>query len=574
MKKVIQMSPFEKAGIGKKHFKKEGREMKSKIIFVLVGAVIGFGTLLGFSPPALPAAKAVEMRWAVEMEIATVDPAKSTNNWEWIMALNIYDPLIFPDPDPKKKLKPWIANSWNVSPDGQTYTFHLKKGLTFHDGSEITAEDVAFSMERLVTTGGPVGTQFKMIKPGSAKVIDKYTVAFNLSSRDPAFLARMTIFRILNKSLVLKNKAPGRFGEFGDYGEKFLITHDAGSGPYKVVSMKHGDRLVLEKFEDYSLAKWGPNSIDRITVFMIPEIVTIAAKFEKGEVDLGIWSLPVKTMESWKKNPNFVVKDDVAQVSWYLVMNNKKPPLDDLYVRKAISYAFDYETMVHSILGGGQRSTGPVPAGVFGHSDDIYQYNRDLKKAKEMLQKSKYTPAHLAEFNLEIAAVAGSERFKKVALLAANNLAEIGLKGQVKAVRWTDICQAQKTPETAYPMVVFYQSATIPHPLYFLVFFTPEGWGTAYPPGGMYYQNPKVTELIEKANNTPDLEKQDDYYIEAQKLIVEDAPILFTHYDQRSTPFWRYLKGYKAPAGANFYEFWFHRFSMDVNDELYKKNHP
>lgn len=372
----------------------------------------------------------------------------------------------------------------------------------------------------------------------------------------------------------MKNKEPGRFGEFGDFGEKFLNTHDAGSGPYQVASMKHADRLVLEKFEDYSLAKWKPSSIDRITMFMIPEIVTIAAKFEKGEVDLGLWSLPVKTLEAWKKNPNFTVKEDVPQLTWYLPMNNQKPPLNDPYVRKAICYAFDYESMVHSILGGGKRSTGVVPPGILGHGEDIFYYTRDLKKAKEMLQKSKYTPAQLAQFNIEIAAVAGSERFKKVALLVASNLAEIGLKGQVKAVRWTDICQAQKTPETAYSMVVFYQSGIIPHPLFFLVFFTQEGWGTAYPPGGIYYQNPKVSELIEKANETKDSEKQTQMYIQAQKLIVEDAPAVFTHYDLRSVPFWRYLKGYQFPAGAQHFEFWFPRFWMDVNDELYKKNHP
>lgn len=547
--------------------------MGRKTLCILGGIILLVGLEAGYPLQILASPKAVEINWAVEMEIASVDPGKSTNNWEWVIAVNIYDPLLFPDPDPKKKLQPWIADSWSVSPDGKTYTFKLKRGVKFHDGLEISAEDVAFSMERLVTTGGPVGTQFKMIKPGSTKVIDKYTVAFNLDHKDPAFLARMTIFRILNKNLVMKNKAPGRFGEYGDFGEKFLTTNDAGSGPYKVASMKHGDRLVLEKFRDYSLAKWAPTSIDRITVFMIPEIVTIAAKFEKGEIDLGIWSLPPKTIEAWKKNPNFVVREDVAAVTWYLVMNNKKPPFDDLYVRKAIAYAFDYNTAMNSILGGGRRSTGPVPTGVFGHGDEIYKYEQDLNKAKEMLKKSKYTPAQLAQFNIEIGAVAGSERFKKVALLAASNLAEIGLKGQVKAARWTDICQVQQKPETAYNMVVFYQSATIPHPLYFLVFFTQEGWGTAYPPGGMYYQNPKVTELIEKANDTKDPEKQDEYYIEAQRLIVEDTPTLFTHYDQRSTPFWRYVKGYIAPAGANYYELWFQRFYVDVNDELYKKNH-
>jgi len=545
--------------------------MKRKMIG-LMG--MGLGLLMASFQISPAAAKPIEMRFSTEMEIASLDPLKSSNNWEWVSVLNIYDTLIFPDPDPKVKFRPWIANSWNITPDGKTYTFHLKKGLRFHDGSEITAEDVVFSMERLVAVGGPVSTHFKMVKPGAAKRIDKYTVSFGLDSPDPAFLARMTIFRILHKNLVLKNRAPGRFGEFGDYGEKFLTTHDAGSGPYRIVSMKHGDRVVFEKFQDYSLAKWGPNSIDRMTLFIIPEHVTIAAKFEKGELDLGVWSLPIKTIEGWKKNPNFTITEDISPVTWFLVMNNKKPPLDDENVRKAIAYAFDYETMVQAILGGGKRAGGPVPVGIFGYRDEPPLYNRDLAKAQEMIKKSKYTIAQLSQFNLEIAAVAGSERFKKIALLAAHNLAEIGLKGQVKAARWTDICQAQQKPETAYPFVVCYQSGIVPHPEYWMVFFTPKGWGTAYPPGGIYYQNPKVTELMEKAALEKNLERLDEYYIEAQKYIMEDSPVLIPNYDKRSVPLWRYLKGYKHPAGAQFFEFWFHRFSMDVNDELYKKNHP
>jgi peptide/nickel transport system substrate-binding protein len=182
--------------------------MKRRILWLL-GA--SFGVLCAFAQTSIAAGKPIEMRWAVEMEIASVDPIKFTNNWESIVSLNIYDPLLFPDPDPKKRLKPWIADSWAISPDDKTYTFQLKKGLKFHDGSEISAEDVAFSMERLVTTGGPIGTYFKIIKPGSTKVIDKYTVAFNLDHKDPAFLARMTALRILNRNLVMKNKALGRF---------------------------------------------------------------------------------------------------------------------------------------------------------------------------------------------------------------------------------------------------------------------------------------------------------------------------------------------------------------------------
>ncbi|HYB20702.1 MAG TPA: ABC transporter substrate-binding protein [Thermodesulfobacteriota bacterium] len=545
--------------------------MKRRTLSVLL---VGLGVLYLWTGISIAAGKPIEMWFASEMEIASLDPLKSSNNWEWVTVLNIYDTLLLPDPDPKINFKPWIASSWKTSPDGKTYTFHLNKGLKFHNGSEITAEDVVFSLERMLTAGGPVSTHFKGVKPGAAKVIDRYTVSFSLDHPDPAFLARMTIFRIVNKNLVLKNKAPGRFEDFGDYGEKFLTTNDAGSGPYRIVSMKHGDRVVFEKFPDYSLAKWGLNSIERMTLFIIPEHVTIAAKFEKGELDLAVWSLPIKTIDGWRKNPNFIITEDISPVSWFLVMNNKKPPLDDIYVRKAIAYAFDYDTMINAILGGGKRAGGVVPPGIFGHTEAPPLFSRDLNKAKEMIKKSKYSPAQLSHFNLEIAAVAGSERFKKIALLTAHNLDEIGLKGQVKAARWTDICQVQQKPETAYPFVVCYQSGIVPHPEYWMVFFTPKGWGTAYPTGGIYYQNPKVNELMEKASVEKNPENLDEYYIEAQKYIMEDVPALVPNYDKRSVPLWRYLKGYKHPAGAQFFEFWFHRFSMDADDELYKKNHP
>jgi len=557
--------------LNKFYFKKgEEMNMEKKLKWIFIIVLLAIWQML-YSPIAQ--AKPIEFRFAGEMEIASLDPIKSSNNWEWMVAVNIYDTLVFPNPDPKERFKPWIAEFWSISSDRKTYTFRLKKGLKFHDGSEITSEDVAFSMERILAMGGPVTAQFKMVKPGGVQIIDKYTVALNLSAPDPSFIARLTIFRILNKKLVLKNKQPGKYGEFGDYGEKFLVTNDAGSGPYKVISMKHGDRVILEKFNDYSLSKWRENSFDKISIYMIPEHVTIATKFEKGEIDMATWALPVQTIQRWRKNPNFEIKEDISQVTWYIVMNNKKPPFDDIAIRKAVSYAFDYDTEMNAILGGGKRSTGPVPPGIIGHSDNIYYYKRDLEKAREWLKKSKYTPAQLSQFNIEIAAVAGSERFKKIALLAVNNLAEIGLKASVKAARWTDICAAQQKPETAYSMVVCYQSASIPHPDYWLVYFTPKGWGTAYPPGGIYYENPKVTELINEASQTDDPDKQQKFYEQAQKLIVEDAPILFTHYDKRLTPFWRYVKGYFYPAGAQYYELWFHRFWMDINDELYKKNH-
>ena len=515
----------------------------------------------------------IELRVGWMMQIPSIDPRNQSNNWEYVVANNVYDSLVYPDPDPKSLCKPWIAESWKVSPDAKTYTFHLKKGLKFHDGSEITAEDVAFSMDRQQTLGGAISANFKSVKAGTTKAIDKYTVAFNLQEPDPAFLPSLFLFKILSKQQILKNKQPGKYGEYGDYGVKWIDTHDAGSGPYRVIQRLHGDRLILEKFKDYSLRPWQKNSIDKVTIQTIPELVTIAAKFKKGEIDLADWTLPPSKMKELEKFEGTEVHYAPIDTSWFLVLNNKKPPLDCKYVRQAMAYAFDYDVVIKNILIGGKRSKGPVPYGVPGHNDQVEMYKRDIKKAKEIIAKSKYSKSQLAKFTMELAAVAGSERFHHIGLLAAANFSEIGLNVKVKDVRWADICQHQVKPETAFNIVVFYQSGNVPHPQRFLLFYTPAGWGTSYPPGGIYYENPKVTECMNKAKNAASLEEQYKYYKEAQALLVPDYPSLFLHNDLLAQPLWKYVKGYKMPAGAFYYQLRFDTFTMDTSDKYYKANH-
>jgi len=551
-----------------------------KPVFLLMSVFLVMGILMAMSPGVCSggAGDQIELRiaWMMHMwmmHIPSLDPRNQTNNWEYVVATNVYDPLVFPDPSPGNLCKPWIAESWKVSDDAKSYTFRLRKGVKFHDGSEVTAEDVAFSMDRQQTLGGPISSYFKAVKPGTTKVIDKYTVQFNLEKPDPSFMASLFVFKILNKDQIVKNKGPGKYGEFGDYGVKWIDSHDAGSGPYKVVKRIHGDRLVLEKFRDYSLREWKPTSIDRVTIYVVPEIVTIATKMRKGEIDLADWTLLPKTMKELEELEGINVYYDAIDTPWFLILNNKRPPLDDVHVRKAMAHAFDYETVIKDILVGGVRSKGPVPNNVAGHNDDLMTYTRDIEKAKGLIKKSKYSREELSKFELELAAVAGSERFLNIGLLAATNFKEIGLNVKVKQVRWADICQHQVKPETAFHIVIFYQSGKIPNPQQFLVFYTPEGWGTAYPPGGIYYENQEVTEFIKKAKAASSVKDQFKYYGKAQELIVEDCPSIFMHNDLLAQPIWRYVKGYKMPAGAFYYQLRFDNFWMDTSDKFYKRNH-
>jgi len=513
------------------------------------------------------------LRNAYATHAASADPALARGLLEAIAANNIYDTLVYPHPSPDILCVPWIAESWDVSDDVKTYTFHLRKGLKFHDGSEITAEDIAFSMDRFLSLGGPYASRLKGMKPGNSSVIDRYTVAFHLDKPIPALLGALFLFKIVNKDLILKHKEPGKYGEFGDYGTKWLDTHDAGSGPYKLGERKHGDRMALEKFDDYALREWKPNSIDKVVIYIIPEMVTIGTKMKKGELDFCDMTLPPAIQKDMEKHEGIRVERNLIDRNWFLYINNKKPPFDDIYVRKAFAHTFDYDTAMNDIAGGGVRSRGPVPHNIPGHNKDLMVYTRDIKKAKELIDKSKYSKEALSKFELEYASVAGSERFHNIALLAAANLKEIGLNVKITEVRWADICQRQAKLETSFHLTMCYLTSRANHPSEFLYWFTPSYWGTPAARGGIYYDNPKVTELIGKGDLSRSTAEAFKYYRKAQELIVEDSPILFMHNGLLQQAMWKYVKGYEMPPGAAYFQLRFDKFWMDTSDEFYKRNH-
>jgi peptide/nickel transport system substrate-binding protein len=140
----------------------------------------------------------------------------------------LYDPLVYPDTNGNPL--PHVAKSWESSPDGLTWTFHLRSGIKFHDGTELTAEDVKFSMGRLLTMGE--GHSFLFLgRIKETEAVDRYTVKFHMERPFGPFLSTLFQFYILNKNLVMRHiKKPGSFGDMGDYGREWLLTHDAGSG--------------------------------------------------------------------------------------------------------------------------------------------------------------------------------------------------------------------------------------------------------------------------------------------------------------------------------------------------------
>jgi len=527
-------------------------------ILVLVGFFLMILTICAY------AGDKIVLNYGIDTELRTLEPSNPTGVTDYILGINLYDTLIYPTAGPGEIVKPWIAKSWDISEDAKTYTFYLNKGIKFHDGSELTAEDVAFSMDRMMTIGGVTCNLFtSIIKPGDTEVIDKYTVVFHLEKPNVPFLANLLRFFVFNKDLLIQNKKEGQYGEYGDYGKAYLETHDAGSGPYKLNVCKYAELITFDKFKNYWKG-WEKNSIDEVRMNIIPEEVTRATMLKKGTLDMLDWCMDPTRYDQLEKVSGIVVDRGLNIANWFLVLNNTKPPFDDIYVRKAVAYAVDYDVINKNITRG-KQAIGPLPIEMVGHSNDVVVYHQDFKKAKEMLKKSKYSPEELADFQLIYKTVVPSARLSKIALSVMDSLGKIGLNVKIENITWTELCYLCSQPNSDVDMTCFYATCGIPDPSYYLIYFTKLFWNNAYPVGIMHYENPEVTRLIDEGNKTLETKQRLALYAKAQKLITEDCPVAFLSNDGHFTAFRDYVKGYEYPAaaGAGYFDLRFDNLKME-----------
>ena len=178
-----------------------------------------------------------------------------------------------------------MAERWEVSEDGLTYTFYLKKGIKFHNGDELTASDVAFSMNRLLTIGEGYAYLFAD-SMGSVETPDDYTVVFHLKKTFGPFVSALVRLPILNEEQVMANKQDGPYGEFGDYGKAWLVSNDAGSGAYKAKELVQQDYFLAEKNDDWFVGWSNEYAPDGFKMMAITEASTVRTMVANKELDV------------------------------------------------------------------------------------------------------------------------------------------------------------------------------------------------------------------------------------------------------------------------------------------------
>ncbi len=322
-------------------------------------------------------------------DIISFDPAESFEFSGSEAIGNIYERLIAYDLRNVSQLKGELAESWSVAEDGKTYTFKMRKGATFHSGNPVTARDAAYSLQRAVALNKSPGfilTQFGFTKENMAsriRAVDDQTLVV-----ETAEAVAPTFFYYCLTAVVggiVDSKAVQAHEKAGDYGNEWLKTNSAGSGPFRLVSWKPNEAYTLERADNY----WGAAKAipRRVVVRHVPEPATQRLLLEKGDVDYAR-NLTKDQLDAIKGNANIVVQQAPKGAILYLGLNQKNPNLAKPEVREALKWLVDYDGMEQTILRGQfVVHQAFLPRGFLGAIDDR-PYRFDLERGKALLAKA------------------------------------------------------------------------------------------------------------------------------------------------------------------------------------------
>ncbi len=353
---------------------------------LLVILVLAFAVGLVRTMPVQAQSEKVVRLALPEGDANSLDPQQLQTLAEGQILSQVYEGLVQYD---QKTLQPVpaLAEKWDVSADGLKYTFHIRKGVKFHNGREVTADDVKYTFNRLgdkkvattyavsIILGSIAG--YADVDAGKAtdlsgvKVIDPQTVEITLSSPNSAFLPILT----MQQAVIIPKEA-------ADDAKKFTEA-PVGTGPFKLTEWKRQEQVTLVANPDY----WrGKPQIDKAILRVIPEKSSAMVEFTAGNLDMVIVPPPdvmrIKADASLKDR----IQDIAILSSWWLVLNQTQAPLDNVKVRQALNYAVDRDSIVKSVLQGqGVVSSGPIPPGLSSYDPNYKPYPFDLDKAKQLL---------------------------------------------------------------------------------------------------------------------------------------------------------------------------------------------
>lgn len=483
----------------------------------------------------------------------TIDPAKGTDYTQTMALVNLYDALVFPDSE--GNLQPHLAEDWSVSEDNRTYTFTIREGVTFHSGNPVRAQDVKFSVERFFDINqGYASLLTGVLQKENVVVEDDRTVSFTLDRVHSPFLATLVLLFVVDEKAVLDNAADGEFGDRGDYGQEYLNSNDAGSGAYSLKNFERQSHITFQKYDGY-WQSFPEGAYDEVQVQIITKDPTVRSLVKTGELDMTSQYQSQETYEALGEEEGIRVETIPTVTLFYFKINTKKSPTDDVAVRQALAYGFDYETARNEIAPGSLPATGPLAPSFGAHNEDIVQPTYDPEKAKQILADAGYSEGDLTITNTYVKDFALEE---KMGLLFQQNMDAIGIDVELKPQTWGTMTElATSVEKTPHVNQVFYGPV---YPSPDTVFYNQYHSEAAATWMSMeHLEDDQVDSMIDEARSTVDPDARNGIYADLQSHLAELYPDLFIFVQSKKHAFADDVAGYTFRPSQS-YDYWFHDF--------------
>jgi peptide/nickel transport system substrate-binding protein len=457
---------------------------------------------------------------------ASFDPIQADNSTVDEVDLPAYDTLV--KYNDSGQIVGDLATSWKTSTDGKTITMTLRGNATFHDGSKVTATDVQYTLDRIKKIGIDVASLITAYQ--SATVTSPTTLTLHLSAPYAPFMAALTRIYIVNATLVQDHAG-------SNDGQSWLATHDAGSGPYKLVSYTPNAEAQYTQYKKY-WGGWDGQAKTVIFKYMSDGAAEQSALLD-GDVDLAM-DIDPSSWASFESNSKYVVNKANTNVVLYVFFKMVGSPTATKYLREAITYAYDYPQHVSDILkGAGQSVKGVLPSGMECYDPNVTQPAYDPAKAKMLLAKS-----GLKNVTLTMTYLKATSEMEQAAALLQSNLKQIGVTLKLQAITFPQYAQMETKTSTTPEMGMIYAFPAYPDPSAIL----DQNFDSTFINGGEnygVYVNHTVDKLLEKAQMLSSTTQRCALYNQAEKLITADYPTVNMANSQYVTVYSKRLSGYR-----------------------------
>ncbi len=444
-----------------------------------------------------------------QLETIDLNPREAKNgNGDIFADEMLYNGLVRNDPNGADEVVPGLAEKWDVSKDGLTYTFHLRPGLKYSDGTPVTGEDVAWNLEQFANPETNIALAGVAAGMESAKATNNTTVVVKLEHPVAAFLYNLAIFPafILDKEKLEKEGAA-------------FYKHPVGTGPFRLKEFASGSHITFEK-NPYFFEKGKPY-LDSMRWNFVPNSNTRVLALKSGEAQIAD-GIPFAQVESLQSDSNLAIQQVELPQEVLMVTNTKVPALNDAHVRRALSLAINRPQLNESVF----RGVGTVPNSVIQNFEldasdqEVKPFEYSVEKAKAEMAKSKFAKG----FSVSLQYPAGSDYFKQMSLLIQQELGEIGVKVKLEELEGAAIAEKWLEGEFELTFPFVGTSSDVPVPDEYASFFAlPEAELDGFK---SFWTDSKIEGMVKKFVSSTDESTRKGEWKALQEAFNEEMPSL------------------------------------------------